>query len=70
MVHGPAAGLDLLKGLDADARIAEHYRLDAVQAHLLERAGEREPAIRHYLAAADRTTSIPGGTISMRKRHV
>jgi predicted RNA polymerase sigma factor len=59
MVHGPAAGLDLLKGLDTDARIAEHYRLDAVRAHLLERAREREAAIRHYLAAADRTTSIP-----------
>src|SRR6185503_13442803 len=38
MVDGPQAGLDLLKALDADDRLAGHYRLDAVRAHLLERA--------------------------------
>ena len=27
MVHGPAAGLELLETLDADARLAGHYRL-------------------------------------------
>ena len=41
MVHGPAAGLELLDALDADARLAGHYRLDAVRAHLLEMAGDR-----------------------------
>jgi predicted RNA polymerase sigma factor len=59
MTHGPAAGLELLKALDADARMAGHHRLDAVRAHLLERAGEPEAAIEHYRRAAGRTTSIP-----------
>jgi RNA polymerase sigma factor (sigma-70 family) len=59
MVHGPAAGLELLKALDADARLADHHRLDAVRAHLLERAGDREAAITHYTRAAGRTTSLP-----------
>jgi RNA polymerase sigma factor (sigma-70 family) len=59
MVHGPAAGLKLLEALDADPRLAGHYRLDAVRAHLLERAGDHEAALRHYRAAAARTTSLP-----------
>ena len=59
MVHGPRPGLELLKTLDADERIAGHYRLDAVRAHLLEMAGDRGGAIAHYRAAAGRTASIP-----------
>ena len=59
MVHGAAAGLELLKTLDADARLAGHYRLDAVRAHLLEMFGDHEAAVAHYQAAAGRTTSIP-----------
>ncbi len=59
MVQGPAAGLALLEALDADARIASHHRLDAVRAHLLERAGDHQAAIAHYRTAAGRTTSIP-----------
>jgi RNA polymerase sigma factor (sigma-70 family) len=59
MVHGPAVGLDLLVTLERDPRLAGHYRLDAVRAHLLERAGDSEAAVRHYRAAAERTTSIP-----------
>ena len=59
MVHGPSAGLELLKALDADERMAGHHRLDAVRAHLLERAGDHQAAIVHYRAAADRTASIP-----------
>jgi RNA polymerase sigma factor (sigma-70 family) len=59
MVHGPTVGLDALSELDADARMSGHYRLDAVRAHLLERAGDHEGAIAHYRAAAERTTSIP-----------
>ena len=39
MVHGPEAGLELLKELEKDERIAGSHRLDAVRAHLLERAG-------------------------------
>ncbi len=59
MVHGPSAGLELLKPLDGDERLAGHYRLDAVRAHLFEMAGDRAAAVAHYQAAAGRTTSIP-----------
>jgi RNA polymerase sigma factor (sigma-70 family) len=59
MVHGPAAGLTLLEALDHDERVASHHRLDAVRAHLLERAGNWQAAIAHYRRAAERTTSIP-----------
>jgi len=59
MVHGPSKGLELLKTLDSDCRLAEHHRLDAVRAHLLEMLGDRENAVRHYRIAAGRTTSIP-----------
>jgi RNA polymerase sigma factor (sigma-70 family) len=59
MVHGPPAGLKLLEALDGDSRMAGHYRLDAVRAHLFEMAGDHPAAIRHYQAAASRTTSIP-----------
>ena len=59
MVHGPAAGLERLDVLDAEGRLAGHYRLDAVRAHLLERAGDRERAILCYRAAAERTASAP-----------
>jgi len=59
MVHGPDKGLQLLRALDADPRLASHYRLDAVRAHLLEKTGDYEAAIKHYRVAAARTTSIP-----------
>jgi RNA polymerase sigma factor (sigma-70 family) len=58
MVHGPAAGLTRLDALERDARIQGHYRLDAVRAHLLERAGNREAAAVAYRRAAERTASI------------
>ena len=59
MVHGAPAGLELLEALDDDERMAGHYRLEAVRAHLLEMSGNDEAAITHYRAAAERTTSIP-----------
>ncbi len=59
MVHGPFKGLELLRALNSDARIAGHHRLDAVRAHLLEMAGDHMAAITHYRIAAGRTTSIP-----------
>ena len=59
MVHGPAAGLDLIAALDKDDRIAGHYRLDAVRGHLFELAGDRASAVTHYRAAAGRTSSLP-----------
>jgi RNA polymerase sigma factor (sigma-70 family) len=58
MVDGSAAGLARLVEVGADPRIAGHYRLDAVRAHLLERAGDRDGAIACYRRAAERTASI------------
>jgi RNA polymerase sigma factor (sigma-70 family) len=59
MVHGPSKGLELLRALDSDPRLAGHHRLEAVRAHLLEMSGDREGAIKHYRIAAGRTTSTP-----------
>ena len=59
MVHGPRKGLELLNALDSDPRLAERHRLEAVRAHLLEMAGDREAAITHYRNAASRATSLP-----------
>jgi len=59
MLDGPAAGLTALDELAADSQLATSHRLDAVRAHLLERAGDREGAIRHFRQAAQRTTSTP-----------
>ena len=59
MVDGPAAGLDILKPLETDERMARHHRLEAVRGHLLEMAGDTEPARTAYRLAAQRTTSLP-----------
>jgi RNA polymerase sigma factor (sigma-70 family) len=59
MVHGAAKGLELLDALKDDARVAEHHRLDAVRAHLLELGGDLEAAVRHYRAAAAKTANLP-----------
>jgi RNA polymerase sigma factor (sigma-70 family) len=58
MVEGPAAGLARLDEVAADARIAGHYRVDAVRAHLLERAGDHGGAVAAYRRASERTASI------------
>ncbi|GAA3089521.1 sigma factor-like helix-turn-helix DNA-binding protein [Streptomyces rectiviolaceus] len=57
MVHGPRAGLAEVAALEG--RLAGHHRLDAVRAHLLERAGDTEAARAAYQSAAKRTLSIP-----------
>lgn len=59
MVEGPNQGLELLKQLDRDPRIKDHYRLAAVRAHLLERAGQLEAALAYYAEAAEKTASLP-----------
>jgi predicted RNA polymerase sigma factor len=59
MVCGPQAGLDLLSTLETDEQLAEHHRLDAVRAHLLELAGDTAAAYASYQIAARRTTSLP-----------
>jgi RNA polymerase sigma factor (sigma-70 family) len=59
MVHDPAKGLALLDELETDARVANHHRLYAVRAHLLELAGRRDEAVANYRAAAMKTASLP-----------
>lgn len=59
MVHGATKGLELLDALKADPSLADHHRLYAVRAHLLELAGDREGAVSHYRAAAGKTGSLP-----------
>jgi len=59
MVHGPRAGLALLGTLDTDDRMAHTHRLEAVRAHLLERAGDTSAARESYLRAAALTASLP-----------
>jgi RNA polymerase sigma factor (sigma-70 family) len=54
-VDGPLVGLAAVDALDE--ALADHYRLDAVRAHLHERAGDRAEAVEHYLRAARRTRS-------------
>ncbi len=51
MVHGTTKGLELLDALKADTRLADHHRLDAVRAHLLELAGDVTGAVE----------ALPGG---------
>ncbi|MEU0059543.1 hypothetical protein [Streptomyces sp. NPDC006334] len=59
MVHDPVAGLDLVRALETDSRMARHHRLLATRAHLLELLGEHEAAAAAYREAAGRTTSAP-----------
>lgn len=62
MVHGPAHGLELVAAVAGDPRLTEHFRVDAVRAHLYERLGDRAAAERHYRAAA-------AGTGNLTERH-
>jgi RNA polymerase sigma factor (sigma-70 family) len=57
MVHGPAAGLELLEPLDE--QLKGNYRLDAVRGHLYEMLGDSDRAAEHFRRAARRTTSLP-----------
>src|SRR4030095_1922299 len=59
MVDGPRAGLGVLGPLDADDRMANPHRLEAVRGHLLELAGEPDAARESYRRAATMTASVP-----------
>lgn len=59
MVRGASVGLELLEKIGQDPRLADHYRLDAVRAHLFDKIGDHERARVHYLRAAEGTLSIP-----------
>jgi predicted RNA polymerase sigma factor len=53
MVHGPAAGLRVLDGLDDSLP-----RIDQLRAHLHELAGDTDAALTHYRRAAGRATNL------------
>lgn len=59
MVQGPQAGLDLLKPLDDDDRMAGHHRLHTVRAHLLEMSGDDSAALAAYREAARKSDNDP-----------
>ena len=59
MVHGPRAGLALLGTIEADDRMTQTHRLDAVRGHLLELAEDLDAARDAYRRAARRTASLP-----------
>jgi predicted RNA polymerase sigma factor len=59
MVHGAEAGLKAIDELAGDSRLAGSHRLDAVRAHLLERAERPEEAVEYYRRSAEQTSSTP-----------
>lgn len=56
-IHGASAGLAILDTLGDDPRLAEHHRLFAARAFLLERDGDTVAARAAYREAARRATS-------------
>ncbi len=57
MAEGPAAGLRLIDQVADHPQLADHHRLFAVRAHLLEQDGEPAGAAAAYQEAARRTLS-------------
>jgi RNA polymerase sigma factor (sigma-70 family) len=57
-VAGPAAGLELLRRLERDARVNTDRRFHAVRGHLLELAGDLAGALRAYRQAERRATNL------------
>ncbi len=57
MVHGPAAGLEVIETLNGSGRLDGYHRLHAVRAHLLEMAGDHPNAAKQYRVAAGQTAS-------------
>jgi RNA polymerase sigma factor (sigma-70 family) len=58
-VQGPAAGLAALDRAAAEPALADHHRVAAVRAHLLERSGDSTAARDEYRRAARLTLSLP-----------
>jgi predicted RNA polymerase sigma factor len=59
MVDGAPAALAQLGEAEKDPALADHHRLHAVRAHLLDLAGDHDAARTHYAEAARRTLSGP-----------
>jgi RNA polymerase sigma factor (sigma-70 family) len=58
-VDGPLVGLRVLEEAATDPALADHHRVAAIRAHLLERAGDRDRARDEYRRAARLTLSLP-----------
>ncbi|MBM2616715.1 sigma-70 family RNA polymerase sigma factor [Actinoplanes sp. LDG1-06] len=58
-MDGPLVGLRALDEAAADPALADHHRVAAVRAHLLERAGDLARAREEYLWASRLTLSLP-----------
>jgi RNA polymerase sigma factor (sigma-70 family) len=58
-VDGPPAALRALEKAAAEPALADHHRVAAVRAHLLEMAGDLAEARDEYRRAARRTLSLP-----------
>jgi RNA polymerase sigma-70 factor, ECF subfamily len=59
MADGPAAGLELVAGLEASGDLAGYYLLPATRADLLRRLGDRPGAAASYRQALDLATTEP-----------
>jgi RNA polymerase sigma factor (sigma-70 family) len=59
MVDGPSQALIELEKAAAEPSLANHHRLAAVRAHLLEMAGNPDAAREQYRLAARQTLSLP-----------
>jgi RNA polymerase sigma factor (sigma-70 family) len=58
-VDGPLVGLRVLEEAATDPALADHHRVAAIRAHLLERTGDRDRARDEYRRAACLTLSLP-----------
>ena len=59
MARGPQAGPARLATMASDDRIADDHRFHAARAHMLDMSGAHTEARAAYLAAAERTLSLP-----------
>jgi RNA polymerase sigma factor (sigma-70 family) len=59
MARGPAPALELVSALAQDKRLADHHRLHAVRAYLLEMSDNVDGALAAYRLAAQLTRSLP-----------
>ncbi|MGH3410866.1 MAG: RNA polymerase subunit sigma-24, partial [Streptosporangiaceae bacterium] len=56
---GPAAGLEIVAGLEASGDLAGYYLLPAIRADLLRRLGDRPGAAAAYRQALDLAATEP-----------
>jgi len=59
MADGPAAGLEIVTGLEKSGDLAGYYLLPATRADLLRRLGDRPGSAASYQQALDLATTAP-----------